>query len=114
MITKKTSFAIILVSLIIVILAMMSLIYSHMFTDIKTKSEWMIVEDVEFKYRQESLEDHPFILTVGKYKVACILQDGTNQKIWILLNPNYKPYVKIMPPRNYSVKREVFNKLEGV
>ena len=75
------------------------------------KSEWSILQEVEYGHRGSKLEGPTFI-TVGDYEVMG-LSDLKGEPIWILLNPKSPPYYKQLPSlEGYSINVELVEQLQ--
>jgi hypothetical protein len=71
-------------------------------SDISTKSEYAVLQQVEYENRQNIISDVQ-IKIIGRYVVAGFRADNGRNNVWILLNVKHPPYYKQIPQNRFSI-----------
>jgi len=95
----------IFVLLIFCFLIILGIIYFNNYIsnsdDIQSKREWSILQELEYKYRDNSLTQRCIIENIQEYYAVGTMSDDSKSRVWLLLNPKYKPYIKFLPKKKY-------------
>jgi hypothetical protein len=74
-----------------------------------SKREWSILQAYELQNRSNKSTKNTILVSDSGYRLVGIINEGTTQplvprpevdRLWILLNPKYPPYLKILGPSN--------------
>lgn len=71
--------------------------------ELLSKHDWSVLQSVEYRYREVATDEHVLIVEQwGKHLVGVLSTQG-DQRLWILLDPNNKPFVKQLPNGEYRI-----------
>jgi hypothetical protein len=76
-----------------------------------SKGEWSILQSVEYQYRDSSSGDHLLLIEQSGKHLAGVLSTQGGQRLWILLDPDHKPFVKQLPKGDYHINSTEFQRI---
>jgi len=76
-----------------------------------SKQEVSILQSVEYRYRQSPSGDHLLLIEQWGKHFAGVLSAQGSQRIWILLDPDHKPFVKQLPKGDYHINSTEFERI---
>ena len=76
-----------------------------------SKEEVSILQSVEYRYRQSPSGDHLLLIEEWGKHFAGLLSTQGSQRLWILLDPDHKPFVKQLPKGDYHINSTEFEKI---
>ena len=76
-----------------------------------SKEEWSILQSVEYQYRDSSSGDHLMLIEQCGKHLAGVLSTQWSQRLWILLDPDHKPFVKQLPRGDYHIDSTEFQRI---
>lgn len=76
-----------------------------------SKEEWSILQSVEYRYRKSVSEDHLVLVEQSGKHLAGILSADGGQRLWVLLDPVHKPFLKQLPQGDYRISSGEFLKI---
>jgi hypothetical protein len=79
--------------------------------ELLSKEEWSILQSVEYRYRDSPSGDHLLLIERSGKHLAGVLSTQGNQRLWILLDPDQKPFVKQLPKGNYQINSTEFERI---
>ena len=69
-----------------------------------SKSEWSVLQGVEYSHRSEPLSA-PLTIEVSGHRVLGLPRNDKPGSIWILLDPKHVPLYKQLPEGSYSLSK---------
>ena len=75
----------------------------------QAKYEWSILQAVEYSTRATPISA-PEFRTEKEYELLCV-PGAASVRVWIMLKPTATPYYKQMPIAQFTVSKELVNKL---
>lgn len=79
--------------------------------ELLSKEETSILQSVEYRYRNSPSGDHLLLIEQwGKHFAGVLSTQGT-QRLWILLDPDHKPFVKQLPMGAYHITLTEFERI---
>lgn len=76
-----------------------------------SKEEWSILQSVEYRYRDSSFDDHLLLIVQSGKHLAGVLSAKEGQRLWILLDPDHRPFVKQLPKGEYHISPTEFERI---
>jgi len=76
-----------------------------------SKGEWSILQSVEYRYRDSPSSNHLLLIEQSGKHLAGVLSTQGNQRLWILLDPDHKPFVKQLPQGDYHINSTEFERI---
>ena len=76
-----------------------------------SKQEVSILQSVEYRYRESPSRDHMLLTEQWGKHFAGVLSTQGSQRLWILLDPDHKPFVKQLPKGDYQINSTEFEKI---
>jgi hypothetical protein len=74
------------------------------------KHEWSILQGIELNTRTTQIADTEF-RSIDGYELLALPSLTGGQHVWILLHAKASPFYKQMPNLNYTIKKELVDKL---
>lgn len=62
-----------------------------------SKHEWSILQAAEFRHRDEPLTEQMKVEFYEDYCAVGFVPKGARERVWVLMNPKYRPTVKKLP-----------------
>lgn len=81
-------------------------------TDSGGKHEWSLLQVYEYQNRGAGSAENPIIKFHDDYCVAGFVssRDGS-QRVWVLMNPRFKPYLKKLPDQPVAISKAQYDSL---
>lgn len=79
--------------------------------ELLSKEEWSILQSVEYRYRDSPSGHHLLLIERSGKHLAGVLSTQGSQRLWILLDPDQKPFVKQLPKGDYDINSTEFERI---
>ena len=76
--------------------------------ELQSKREWSVLQAVELEQRARSISNNPIIITNEGCVIAGLLSEDKHNRIWLLLNPRFEPFVKQIPEGDFWITEKDF------
>ncbi|TKB74768.1 MAG: hypothetical protein E8D46_04225 [Nitrospira sp.] len=81
--------------------------------ELLSKEEWSILQSLEYRYRDSPSSDHLLLIEHSGKHLAGILSTHGSQRLWMLLDPDHKPFVKQLPKGDYHINSMEFERISA-
>jgi len=79
--------------------------------ELLSKHDWSVLQSVEYRYRESPSGEHLLLVEQWGKHFAGVLSVQGSQRIWILLDPDHRPFVKLLPKGDYHISSTEFDRI---
>jgi hypothetical protein len=81
--------------------------------ELLSKHDWSVLQSVEYRYRESPSGEHLLLVEQWGKHFAGVLSTQGSQRIWILLDPDHRPFVKQLPKGDYHINSTEFERISA-
>jgi len=79
--------------------------------ELLSKHDWSVLQAVEYRHRESLSVEHVLLVEQWGKHLAGVLSKRGNQRIWILLDPDHRPFFKQLPPGEYELSPQEYERI---
>lgn len=79
--------------------------------ELLSKHDWSVLQSVEYRYRESPSGEHLLLVEQWGKHFAGVLSVQGSQRLWILLDPDHKPFLKQLPKGDYHIDSTEFERI---
>ena len=79
--------------------------------ELLSKHDWSVLQAVEYRHRDSPSDEHLQLVEQWEKHLAGVLSRRGDQRIWIMLDPDHRPFVKQLPKGDYEINLTELEKI---
>ena len=93
-------------TIVFLLFAAMGLGFFHMLKssdELKSKREWSLMQIIQENKKGTNYSSRVVVERVEECTAVGILPANSNKRVWIMLNPKYQPWIKVIPNEDFYI-----------